>query len=93
MTSSNSNINAALNAITAYSKLPAIIASRNGTLSNQSFGQAGYIALSDNGFAPPLTWDPTNPVTPYSKLDSAGIHPNACAIPTVNLNYGNVQLK
>jgi hypothetical protein len=93
MTSSNSNINAALNAITAYSKLPTTIASRNSTLSNQSFGQAGYIALSDNGFTPPLTWDPTNPVTPYSKLDSKGTHPSACAIPTVNLNFGNVQLK
>jgi hypothetical protein len=91
--SNNANQNAALNAITAYSKLPTTIASRNSTLSNQSFGQAGYIALSDNGFAPPLTWDPTNPVTPYSKLDTAGTHPNACAIPTVNLNYGNVQLK
>jgi hypothetical protein len=85
--------NAALNAITAYSKLPATIASRNGTLSNQTFGQAGYIALSDNGFTPPLTWDPTNPVTPYSKLDSAGTHPSACAIPIVNTNFGNVQLK
>jgi hypothetical protein len=91
--SNNANQNAALNAITAYSKLPATIASRNSTLSNQSFGQAGYIALSDNNFAPPLTWDPTNPVTPYSKLNAKKTLPNACAIPTVNLNYGNVQLK
>lgn len=85
------NQNAALSAIAAYSKKPATIASRNGTLSNQSFGQAGYIALSDNGYAPSLVWDATNPVTPYSKL--LGGKPNACVLPTVNPNYGNIQLK
>ena len=86
------NQNAALNAIAAYSKKPTTIAARNISLSNQSFGQAGYIALSDNGYTPPLAWDPTNPVTPYSKLDSFG-KPNACVIPTANSNYGWVQLQ
>ncbi|QWF69726.1 hypothetical protein KEF85_10100 [Methylomonas paludis] len=90
--SNSANQNAALNAIAAYSKLPTTIAARNISLSNQSFGQAGYIALSDNGYTPPLVWDPTNPVTPYSKLDAHG-KPNACVLPTANTNYGQVQLQ
>lgn len=91
----SANQHAALNAIAAYSKLPTTIASRNGTLSNQSFGQAGYIALVDNGFTPPLTWDPVNPVTPYSKtIGGALTYPGACAIPTANQSLGGtVQLK
>jgi len=81
----DANTVAALNAIASYSMLPSTIASRNGTLSNQSFGQAGYVALVDNGFAPPLVWSTpeSNPVTPYSKLDSTG-NPNACVIPVAN---------
>ncbi|MDD4915425.1 MAG: hypothetical protein PHW13_10380 [Methylococcales bacterium] len=73
----------ALNAIAAYSALPSTIAARNGTLSNQSFGQAGYVALVDNGYAPSPVWTPSNPVTPYSKLDGNG-NPNACVIPYAN---------
>ncbi len=90
--SNSASQNAALNAIAAYSKLPSTIASRNGTLSLQSFGQAGYIALSDNGFTPPLVWTPSNPVSPFSRVDSSG-HPNACVVPTANLNYGSIQLQ
>jgi len=79
----DSNAVAALNAIASYSSLPATIYSRNGDLSNQKFGQAGYVALVDNGFAPSLVWTPSNPVTPYSKLDSNG-KPSSCTIPVVN---------
>ena len=79
----DANTVSALNAIAAYSGLPTTIVSRNSGLSNQSFGQAGYIALSDNGYYPPLTWTSTNPVTPYSRLDTQN-KPNACVIPVVN---------
>ncbi|WP_347989538.1 hypothetical protein [Methylomonas sp. AM2-LC] len=85
------NQHLALNAIAAYSKLPATIASRNNSLSPQLFGQAGYLSLVDNGFQPPLVWNTSNPTTPYSRLDS-GNHPNACVIPTVNSSYGQAQL-
>ena len=81
---------AALSAITKYSQLPSTIASRNGTLSLQSFGQAGYIALSDNGFVPPITWTASNPTTPYSKLVNG--KPNACAIPTASIKESNDSL-
>jgi hypothetical protein len=72
-----------LTAIATYSGLPSTIAARNGSLSNQTFGQAGYVALVDNGFAPSAVWTPSNPVTPYSRVDSTGT-PNACVIPTAN---------
>jgi hypothetical protein len=79
----DANSVAALNAIASYSMLPSTIAARNGSLSNQSFGQAGYVALVDNGFAPSAVWTASNPVTPYSRLDGSG-NPNACTIPTAN---------
>jgi hypothetical protein len=79
----DANSVAALTAIATNSALPATIASRNGTLSNQSFGQAGYVALVDNGFAPSAVWTASNPVTPYSRLDAVG-NPNACVLPTAN---------
>lgn len=90
-TNANANVNAALNALTAYSGLPSTIAGRNGTLSNHSWGQAGYIALSANNHMPPATWDATNPVSPYVR--STGAQPDACAIPVVNPNFGTVELR
>jgi hypothetical protein len=88
----DANTVAALNAIVTFSQQPSTIAARNIDLSNQSFGQAGYLALSDNGFQPPLVWDPTNPVTPYSKVNSSGV-PNACIVPYVNTNFLSVPLQ
>ncbi|WP_020483015.1 hypothetical protein [Methylomonas sp. MK1] len=85
------NQDSALNALVAYSSLPSTIASRNGTLSNHSWGQAGYIALSANGHTPPDTWNPANPVTPFTR--SLFGTPDACAIPVVNPNYGTVELR
>ncbi|MGD0958426.1 MAG: hypothetical protein ABSB19_01325 [Methylomonas sp.] len=81
------NQNTALEALAAYSKQPSVIVARNAALSQQPFGQAGYIALSDNGYTPPTTWTISNPTTPYSRLSSAGT-PNACAVPTINQNFG-----
>lgn len=77
------NTVAALTAIATYSGQPSVIASRNGSLSNQSFGQAGYVALVDNGYAPSAVWTPSNPVTPYSKLDNGGNF-SACVVPYAN---------
>ncbi len=88
----NANVNAALNALVTYSQNPNTIAARNGVLSNHSWGQAGYIALSGNGFAPPVTWDATNPVTPYVKQTALGA-PDACTLPVVNPNFGTVELR
>ena len=88
----STDINAALNALVAYSKLPSTVAARNGDLSNHSWGQAGYIALSANGYTPPLTWDKTNPVTPYIRATSTGA-PDACTVPVVNSNFGSVELR
>jgi len=90
-TSSNANVNAALNALVAYSSLPSTVAGRNGTLSNHSWGQAGYIALSANGHTPSETWLASNPVSPFARQTSGA--PDACAIPTVNPNYGTVELR
>ena len=88
----STDVNAALNALVAYSKLPSTVAARNGDLSNHSWGQAGYIALSANGYTPPLTWDKTNPVTPYIRATSTGA-PDACTVPVVNSNFGSVELR
>lgn len=87
----SANQNAALNALAAYSSLPSTVASRNGTLSNHSWGQAGYIGLSMNGHEPPATWDASNPVSPYVR--ATGGTPDACAIPTVNPDFGVVELR
>jgi len=91
LTSNNANVNRALNALVAYSSLPSTVAGRNGTLSNHSWGQAGYIALSANGHTPPETWITSNPVTPFVRQTANA--PDACAIPTVNSNYGTVELR
>ena len=87
----NANVNAALNALVTYSQQPTTVASRNGTLSNHSWGQAGYIALSGNGFTPPATWLASNPVTPYTR--SALGSPDACTVPVVNSEFGTVELR
>ncbi|MBD9360604.1 hypothetical protein [Methylomonas fluvii] len=87
----SANQNKALLALKDYSSLPSTIVSRNGTLSNHSWGQAGYIALSANGHTPPATWSAANPVTPYTRsLNGA---PDACAIPVVNPDYATVELR
>ncbi len=91
-TNANANVNKALNAVVAYSSLPSVVAARNGGLSNHSWGQAGYIALSMNNYAPSATWTATNPVTPYIKATSTGA-PDACALPVVNPNFGTVELR
>lgn len=91
-TNANANVNAALNALVTYSSLPSTVAGRNGTLSNHSWGQAGYVALSINNFAPSPTWVATNPVTPYLKATTLGT-PDACAIPVVNPNFATVELR
>lgn len=85
------NQNNALNALVTYSSLPSTVAGRNGTLSNHSWGQAGYVALSANNNVPPATWDATNPVTPFVRSTLG--QPDACAIPVVNPNYSTVELR
>lgn len=79
------DINRLQSAIAKYGALGTTVAARNTSLSNHSWGQAGYIALSANGINPPPTWDPQNPVTPYVRSTQGG--PNACAIPTANTDF------
>lgn len=45
---------------------PAAIAALNSTTSNHPFGQAGYLALSTNGFTMDNVFDTANPVTGYT---------------------------
>jgi len=85
------NIAKALNALVSYSQLPAVVASRNGSLSNHSWGQAGYVALSANGFAPQPTWNPTYPVTPFTHASSGASL--ASTIPLVNSSFSTVELR
>ncbi|CAG1001289.1 hypothetical protein MYXO_03036 [Myxococcaceae bacterium] len=86
-----SNIEKALNALVAYSQLPAVVASRNTNISKHSWGQAGYVALSANGYAPNATWNETYPVTPYTRAASGT--PDACTIPIINPNYSSAELR
>jgi len=86
-----SNIEKALNALVAYSQLPAVVASRNTSISNHSWGQAGYVALSSNNFEPPATWVASNPVTPYTHAASGS--PDACTIPIINPNFSSAELR
>lgn len=80
-----------ISAIAAAGKQPDTVKNRNSGLSNHTFGQAGYIALSMNGFTPTSAWDSTKPVTPYQRaVAGAG---NACAVPTVNDNYSTFELR
>jgi len=88
---SGSNIEKALNALVAYSQLPSTVVSRNTSISNHSFGQAGYVALSANGFAPPATWTSSSPITPYSRKASGT--PDACTVPIVNPDFQSVELR
>ncbi len=100
----DANTVAVITAIANYSSLPTTISARNISLSNQKFGQAGYIALIDDlytrGYTPPLSWQPPGSaspsanylITPYSKLDNS-LTPNACIIPYANsVSSGSVPL-
>lgn len=90
-THADANIERALNSLVSYSQSPSTIQARNGTLSNHSWGQAGYVALSANGFAPSDVWDPTNPVTPYTHAASGAV--DACSLPVVNPDFATVELR
>lgn len=91
--SKDANTVAALNAIVAESGLPATIAARNTHLSNQTFGQAGYLALSDLPNVPSYPWNPANPVYPFSKVTISGNAPDACSVPIANNNVGTGALQ
>ncbi|MFM8332071.1 MAG: hypothetical protein ACKN9T_10315 [Candidatus Methylumidiphilus sp.] len=85
------NVEKALNALVSYSQLPAVVVSRNGSLSNHSWGQAGYVALSANGYEPTPTWTQSYPVTPYTHAASGT--PDACTIPIINPNFPSAELR
>lgn len=88
---SGSDAAAALNQLVTYSQQPANVASRNTSISNHSFGQAGYIALSANGFAPSATWTPSNPVWPYTHAPSGSA--DACTVPVINNVFSSAELR
>ncbi|BBA35029.1 uncharacterized protein sS8_3086 [Methylocaldum marinum] len=80
----------ALLALVAYAQNPVNVAARNTNI-NHSFGKAGYVALSSNGYAPDPVWNPNNPVTPYTRAASGA--PDACTVPVINPDYATVELR
>jgi len=54
------------------------------------WGQAGYLALSTNGFTPTIPFTATNPVTPYSHAVGGPL--DNCRMPVVNPAIGNSEL-
>lgn len=87
----SANQAAALKALADYSQTPGAVVARNTASSNHSWGQAGYVALANNGYLSDTAWDPTNPITPWTH--NASGTPNACAIPTIDVDYGNRELR
>ena len=57
------------------------------------WGQAGYLALSTNGFTPSIPFDATNPVTNYTHAP-LGLALDNCRVPVVNsaVSGGNSEL-
>lgn len=78
-----------LNAMVAYGQNPVNVAARNAAAVH-SFGPAGYVALSSNGYAPDRVFNAANPVNPYTRVVN-GV-PDACAIPVANPDFGVVEL-
>lgn len=54
------------------------------------WGQAGYLALSTNGFTPTIPFDVNNPVTPYSHAIGGPL--DNCRMPVVNPAVANSEL-
>ncbi len=55
-----------------------------------TWGQAGYLALSTNGFTPTIPFDVTNPVTAYSHAVGGPL--DNCRMPVVNPAIGDNEL-
>lgn len=80
---------AVLSTMVNYGQNPVNVNARNAA-SVHSFGPAGYVALSSNGYAPDKVFNPANPVNPYTRAISGT--PDACAIPVVNPTYAIAEL-
>ncbi|NJD08060.1 MAG: hypothetical protein FIA97_16430 [Methylococcaceae bacterium] len=87
----SANQAAALTALANYSQLPGTVLARNNARSLHPWGQAGYVALANNGFQADTSWSEGNPVSPWTH--SASGTPNACAIPTLDVNNGNREIR
>ncbi|BBL73135.1 hypothetical protein [Methylomagnum ishizawai] len=80
-----------LRALVKYGQRPDNVNARN-QADIHSFGTAGYVALSANGYAPDPVFNAANPVTPYThKRAGGGI--DACTVPVVNPDYGTAELR
>jgi hypothetical protein len=79
-----------LEAIVRYGQNPANVNARNAA-SVHSFGPAGYIALSSNGYAPDPVFNRANPINPYTRARS-GL-PDACTVPVVNPDYPSAEMR
>lgn len=64
---------------------PDILANELNTKFNHPWGQAGYLALTTNGFTTSLPFDATNPVTPYTHAPSGAPLDN-CRVPVTQVN-------
>ena len=82
-----------VDAIATNASSPTIIATKLNTGFNHSWGQAGYLALSTNGFTPSIPFDAANPVTIYTHAPN-GLALDNCRVPVVNtgVNLGKSQL-
>lgn len=80
----------ALQAMVAYGQNPVNVSARNAPTLH-SFGQAGYVALSSNGFAPDAVFNPSNPVNPYTRAATG--NPDACTVPVVNPAWGVAEIR
>ncbi len=58
---------------------------------NHTWGQAGYLALSTNGFTPSIPFTAANPVTPYTHVRGTSL--DNCVVPRVNPNVQSNQVK
>jgi len=74
--------------IASNASAPSILATKLNTKFNHTFGQAGYLALSTNGFTGAIPFDATNPVTPYTHAP-AGLPLDNCRAP---VSEGNSEL-
>jgi len=76
---------AVVSTIAANASSPTILATTLNTKFNHPWGQAGYMALTTNGFTTSLPFDATNPVTPYTHAPS-GLPLDNCRVPVTQVN-------
>ena len=77
-------------AMAAFGQNPVNVNARNAAAVH-SFGPAGYIALSSNGYEPDAVFNPANPVNPYTRAASGT--PDACTVPVLNRDFPKAELQ